>query len=228
MYRSVSALILCGTLGFAFAPHAAAARDAVCVRTSLGTVACGQMVSRREASSRQHYQTRQAVTKHSWVSRDRGSRYVDQGAVTKTDSRGHLQARRYERAGSDYFRKTGHQTTVVDPAKRARVQQTLYSDRPRDVASRGVDTYSDPGHKPAKRAAARNIYVEPQKTWRQSSEQHQTATRGSRNVVYRSPSHGPAKRTRQDVYSDDAAQPKGGNQVDDHAGQGDQDQPDRN
>jgi len=224
MYRSVSALILCGTLGFAFAPHAAAAKTAVCVRTSLGNVVCGQMVEHREVPTRQHYQTRQTATTHSWTSRDRSARYVDEGAVSKTDYRGQPQVRHYERAGSDYFRKTQHQATIVDPAKRA--HQTAYSDRSREVASRGVEIYTDPGHKPAKRAAARNVYVEP----RHASEQHQTVTRGSRNVVYRAPSHGPAKRAQQGAYSDDAGQQpaNGGDQVDDHSDQGGQDQPDRN
>jgi len=235
MYRSVSALILCGTLGFAFAPHLASAKDAVCVRTSLGAVVCGQTVAHREALPKQRYVTRQGVTKHSWISRDHSSRYGDEGLVSTKDYRGHPQAGHYERAGSDYFRKTGHQATVTDPAKRARVHQALYGDRPHEIASRerGVEIYTDRSHKPGKRVTSRTMYVEPrsQKSWSHSSQQVNTAKRGSHNVVYRAPSHGQAKRvrTQKDVYSDDAAQPaKGGDQVDDRSGQGEQDQPDRN
>ena len=130
MYRSVSALILCGTLGLAFAPDVAAAKNAVCVRTSLGAVVCGQTVAHREALPKQRYVTRQAVPKHSWASRDHTSRYADEGPASTKDYRGHSQVRHYERAGSDYFHKTGHQATITDPAKRARVHQALYGDRP--------------------------------------------------------------------------------------------------
>lgn len=235
MYRSVSALILCGTLGLAFAPDVAAAKNAVCVRTSLGAVVCGQTVAHREALPKQRYVTRQAATKHSWASRDHTSRYADEGPVSTKDYRGHSQAGHYERAGSDYFHKTGHQATITDPAKRARVHQALYGDRPPEVASRerGVEIYTDRSHKPVKRVTSRTTYVEPhsQKSWSHSSQQVNAAKRGSHNVVYRAPSHGQAKRvgTRQDVNSDDAAQPaKGGDQVDDRPGQGEQDQPDRN
>jgi len=231
MYRSVSALILCGTLGIAFAPHLAAAKDAVCVRTSHGAVVCGQTVAGREASPRQHYQTRQAVTTHSWASRDHTSRYADEGTPTKKDYRGHSQSRAYERAGSDYFRKEGHQATIFDPAKRG---HQANGDRPRQLASRerGVEINTDRNHKPVKGVASRNTYVEPQpqKTnWSHSSHQVNAAPHGSHNVVYRTPSHGQAKRTHQDVDADDAGQPgKGGDQADDHPGQGEQDQPDRN
>jgi hypothetical protein len=224
-------LILCGTLGIAFAPHLAAAKDAVCVRTSHGTVVCGQTVAGRDASPRQHYQTRQLFSKQSWASRDHTSRYSDEGTAAKKDYRGHPQSRAYERAGSDYFRKAGHQTTTVDRAKRTSGHE-VYGDRPRELASRerGVEIFTDRNHKPVNRAGSHNVYVEPQKTKRgHSSQQVDAAPRGSRNVVYRAPSHSQAKRvrTRQDV--DDAGHPsKGGDQVDDHPDQGDQDQPDRN
>jgi hypothetical protein len=191
------------------------------------------MVAGREVLPKQHYQTRQAVTKHSWASRDHTSRYTDEGAVSKTDYRGHPQVRHYERAGSDAFRKTGHQATTVDPARRAGVHQVSYGDRSREVVSRerGVEIYTDSGHKPVKRVTSHDIYVEPRsaRTRRHSSQQVNAATRGSRNIVYRAPSHGQAKsvRARQDVHSDEQPS-QGGDQVDDHPGQGEQDQPDPN
>jgi hypothetical protein len=225
MYRSVSALILCGTLGFAFAPHAAAAKAAVCVRTSHGAVVCGQTVAHREASLKRHQQKRQAVAKHSVASREHTARHVDNRPAAKKDYRGRAQVR-YERAGSDYLHKTGRQATTADPGKRV-VHQASYGDRPRELASRerGVVSYTDRAHRPVYRAGSRNTYGEPQNNWHPSSERDQTVTRTSRSVVYRAPSHAQTKRgpARQDVYVDDSGQPtNGGDQVEYRGDQGDQ------
>jgi len=222
MFRSVSALVLGGTLAIAFAPLTAVAKDATCVRTSHGVVVCGEMVQRvHQAPPRHHYEPRWLLSKHS-----------DHRTVTQTSR--------------DHSRKAVYQASIVDPAKRARLHADVRVDRQRTVATRDrhVEVYVDRNHKIVKPASSHAVYAYPrlQKAkWNHSSEEliqdrshHAAKNDRSRAVVYRERSPGQARQVQshQDVGSSDPdqdAHQDAHRQTEsrDRRGQYDQDQPEK-
>ena len=225
MYRSVSALILCGTIAIAAAPRLAVAKDTTCIRTSHGVVMCGQMVERGRATSpKQYYESRSAAAKHNVVVHSRSYQEARRGHAPQYAERGRTHKDAYQKRDSKHIGRAQTKTTyaVVEPAKSVRSHDVVSEDRPQEATSRERHAdvvYSDRGHKPVKQTYSRSG--------------HAVNSARSRTVVYREHDDRQAKRghSQQDVYSDEPGQEvhqDGSRQANgrDHRDQDDQDQKD--